>query len=280
MLKLTPWELHSDIWVKRDDLFAQGGVNGSKFRQCLFLFDQRPKDAQLVVTGASALSPQHAIVSTCARIHNMQSHHVIACHDPAAYPSTRLAQRNGAIFHYVKVGYQPALTRAVRQLQLALNQPSFIIPYGITTDDVSKIQAFHEVGAYQVQNLPDVVHTLYVPAGSCNTLVSVLLGLQRQPKNLRRLISVAVGPSKVTWVQLRLSALGVTQLPFEWDHSLSLHDNGYAGYHDKMPETLGTIPLHPTYEGKIWRWLRTHDDLARLQDGHTGFWNVGTVVQA
>jgi hypothetical protein len=54
----------------------------------------------------------------------------------------------------------------------------------------------------------------------------------------------------------------------------------WASYGDKMPETRDGIRFHPTYEGKIVRWLNTtKPDYWTAQDGTTAMWIVGGPVR-
>lgn len=272
--KLTPWELRDGLWIKRDDLFSPawpGGPNGSKLRQLVHLFSYRG-NATHVVTGASALSPQHCMTAYLAHVCGLPITHVVAVKDVTKYPSTAIAAYLGAKFHYVKVGYNPVLQRAVRTLTLP---DSFVVPYGITTEDPERIRSFHAVGAAQVRNIPTEVERLYVPAGSCNTLCSIMVGLCNYPSHVRELISIGIGPSRVDWLQKRLRSLGIDSraYPFHWDHSISLHESGYASYGDKMKEKLGGIDMHPTYEGHVVRYLK--ENVGLPNDGKTGFWVVG-----
>jgi hypothetical protein len=74
----------------------------------------------------------------------------------------------------------------------------------------------------------------------------------------------------------RLAYIGVDvdKLPFKWKH-YSLHDSGYSKYSDHFTgENFDGIKFHPTYEAKMWRWLRNHEPVE--QDGRTGFWIVGS----
>ena len=62
--------------------------------------------------------------------------------------------------------------------------------------------------------------------------------------------------------------------PFKWRH-YSLHDNKYASYSDKFKgEEYDGIEFHPTYEAKMWRWLKEKDDLD--YDDKTAFWIIGS----
>jgi hypothetical protein len=106
-----------------------------------------------------------------------------------------------------------------------------------------------------------------------------MLGLCQHHTNVTKLVSIGIGPDKVEWTTERLQALGVdtTNLPFEWSHKISLHTSKYAEYGDRMPESFGGIDFHPTYEGKMIRWLREREAL-RPDEG-LGFWIVGSEAQ-
>jgi hypothetical protein len=198
--------------------------------------------------------------------------HTVLKHD-----NPRIAAGFGAVFDYANGPYNPILQKMVSDL----TQPkSLVVEYGITVphekypaDDVRK---FHEVGAHQVSNMPDTVSRLIMPAGSCNSLTSLLLGLSRDSKNLDELFTVGIGPDKRSWVRERLKIMNVDveRLPFKWSH-FSLHDTGYSKYSDHFTgEGFDGIKFHPTYEAKIWRWLTHHGHLD--YDDKTAFWIVGS----
>jgi len=280
--RLTPWEERGGVLFKREDLFAplcKNGPNGAKFRQLLHLFARHRGNATHVMTAASVLSPQHSMTAAVAHHYGLPSLHIIGATTPekavANHVNVRVASRFGAKFEAIKVAYNPELQRALERRR---RPDSFVVPYGITTaPDCSEedLRAFHEVGGVQVKNLPEQVETLIVPAGSCNTLTSVIYGLVRHGHgNLRELVSVGIGPDKVAWVQERLTRLGVRPpLPFKWNRRVSLHESGFAAYGDRMPEEYYGLQGHPTYEGKILRWMKRHGVLPPRDKG-LGFWIV------
>jgi hypothetical protein len=155
-----------------------------------------------------------------------------------------------------------------------------VVEYGITVPhdkyDPESVRKFHEVGAHQVSNMPDEVTRLIVPAGSCNSLTSVMLGLLRDSKNVRELFTIGIGPDKLSWVRTRLQYIGldIDNLPFKWRHH-SLHDTGFSKYSDHFKgEQFDGINFHPTYEAKMWRWLTQNNQLN--YDDSTAFWIVGS----
>ena len=77
--------------------------------------------------------------------------------------------------------------------------------------------------------------------------------------------------------RLDLIGVDVNNLPFEWEH-FSLHDTGYSKYSDAFKgETYAGINFHPTYEAKMWRWLKAQDVLGNVlpKNDSVGFWMVG-----
>lgn len=281
MSDLTPWEQREGVWFKREDYYAPlgyGGPNGAKFRQLQHLFQRYRGNAHRVLTGASVLSPQHSMTAVLAAHHGLPSHHVVGSttfETMTRHPNVQVALGFGATFSVIKVGYNPALQAEVRRLT---DPSAFVVPYGITRDHhenpPEQVLAFHEVGARQTANLPPDLKRLIIPAGSCNTLVSVLLGLSRDPGNLLMVYSVGIGPDRREWTRERLRVMGVDpdRLPFRWAER-SLHAEGVT-YGQRVRASFGGIDFHPTYEAKVWRHLREEGLLA--QDGRTGFWIVGS----
>lgn len=281
MNKLTPWEEHDGVMFKREDFYAPlsySGPNGSKLRQLQHLFQRYRGNATHVLTGASVLSPQHSMTAILASYYGLPSRHVVGATTHAAMvrnPNVEVAKGFGAHFEIIPVAFNPALQREVKRLT---RDDSFVVPYGITrchkTYPAEQIYDFHEVGARQVENLPDNVKTLIVPSGSCNTLVSILLGLSRDSRNLETLYAVGIGPDRREWVRERLSVMGVdySKFQFKWrEHSL--HEAGVK-YTDKVKASYGGVVGHPSYEGKVLRHLKEHD---ALQPGKgIGFWIVGS----
>lgn len=183
----------------------------------------------------------------------------------------------GASFEYATGPYNPILQRRVADLK---REDSLVVEYGITVDHnanpADDVRKFHEVGANQTTNTPSDVTKLIVPAGSCNSLTSVFLGLSRDPKNVEEVFTLGIGPDKRGWMRERLAIMGVDvdHLPFSWKHH-SLHDSGYSKYTDQFKgESWSGIEFHSTYEAKMVRWLKENNQWST--DDRTGFWIVGS----
>lgn len=278
---VSPVQDRNGRLYKREDLCALAeGVNGSKLRACDHLIRQGASaGAQRVISAASVLSPQSAMAAILARRYGLRSLIVLGGTRPETafkHRSPALARQHGADFEFISVGYNPSLQR--RAGVLAGTDPrAYWLRYGITTppDATSEdLRAFHRITADQCVNLPDTVRTVVVPFGSGNTGAGVLMGLARHaPRDLERVVLVAIGPDRREWLVNRFSRMGMT-LPRH--RIIDLHGTGYATYGDRMPGTADGIALHPTYEGKVVRYL---DEKApewwTRRDGTTCLWIVG-----
>ena len=279
---LTPWEEHQGTWFKREDYFAPlgyGGPNGSKMRQLIWYMNRFREGKTHVLTGASIQSPQLSMSAIVGAHYGLKCRQVVYSkpHTVLTHENPRIAAGFGAVFEYVNGPYNPIIQRRVADL----TQPtSLVVEYGITvphkTHPAEDVLKFHEVGANQVRNLPEHLRNLIAPAGSCNSLCSILLGLSRNPKNIDNLFTLGIGPDKRKWVRERMAIMGVDidHLPFRWNH-FSLHDTGFSRYSDKFKgESFDGINFHPTYEAKMWRWLRQNNGIGF--NDRSGFWIVGS----
>ena len=312
---LTPIEERGTLRYKREDYFAPlgyGGINGAKLRQLIFLihsYVESGGDAG-VLTGASVLSPQLSMSALVARHFELPTTLVLGATKPESairHENVAIAAAAGAEFIFTPVGFNPALQRAVRELHA---HPSFAaryrLCYGITTPEEAgdaAIEAFHRVGARQVDNVPADVHTIVLPAGSCNSCTSVLYGLARNPPaGLRRVVLFGIGPTRLQWIEDRLDAISrVTGLAVgSWyrrlyhDHPalqedvqsdtgevllehFDLHSTGFASYQDRMPWARDGIDFHPTYEGKLFAYMAQQpQQFEWLDAGGVLFWIVGS----
>lgn len=314
---LTPFEKHQGIWWKRDDYFAPlgyGGPNGSKLRQLLHLIDNYVKTGanKGVITGASILSPQLSMSSLVAKHYELPMVIVLG----GTKPETSIKAENvyisaeaGAQFFYTPVAYNPAIQHNVKKIQAEHYSDYYKVCYGITTPEDSSpagITAFHEVGAYQVKNLPAHIKTLAVPMGSANSCVSVLYGIAKyRPAALEKVVLFGIGPTRLDHIEYRLRKIeeetGLEILDLfkrKYHHNrdeendyqtggqiliehFNLHATKYASYTDKMPYRLkdGSISFHPTYEGKCLSYMDSNPgyfDWYHNPDGTAAFWIVGS----
>lgn len=278
---LTPVENHDGVFYKLEQEFAPlgpGGPNGSKCRQLIWLMNRFRKNKTHVLSGASIQSPQLLMSAAIGAHYGLPSRLVVYSRPSTIlkHPSPQIAAGFGAVFEYVNGPYNPIIQKRVHDLT---KEDSLVVPYGITvpheTSDPEDVLKFHEVGAHQVSNIPEEIRTLIMPAGSCNSICSVILGLSRDSKNIDKMIAMQIGPNKKEWLKSRLSVMGVdiNKLPFKivWH---SLHDTKFASYSQHMPETVSGIEMHGVYEGKIVRYMKQNGWIK--PDNKTLFWIVGS----
>lgn len=285
MSDLTPCELRGGIWWKREDLYRiePYGVNGSKLRACQHLLTRAAARGDLmeVVSASSVLSPQAAMAAVVAEQLGLECEIIVGAttrEKAAKHKSIAIALDAGAIVTSVPVAYNTYLQK--RAAEAALRPGAWRLPYGITTPveaPLEDVEAFLQVGGAQVANLPDEVETLVLPFGSANTACGVLYGLHdHRPANLRQIILVEIGPSRREWAEDRLESVGraMWNLGVKLEY-ITLHEV-WASYGDRMPETMEDIVFHPTYEGKMIRWLNlVRPEWWMCRDGTTCFWIVG-----
>lgn len=278
MTALTPFEQRDGRWFKREDLHrSTTGVNGAKYRACQFLVGEAERaGATAVTTAASVRSPQHAIVATVAAEYGLPSYHVVGATHPTAarkHVSVRTAMGLGAQFHYIGCAYNASLQPAAERLRVDI-PGAYMVHYGITTPpgaSPSDIRRFAEVGAAQVENMPEEITELAVPFGSANSATGVLLGLSRL-RRPPRVHLMGIGPDRRKWCRERLVSIGadVSRLTVE-HHDLTTRYR----YSDTVKASASGIRLHGTYEAKVWRWLSDErPDWFRRERG-AGLWIVG-----
>ena len=281
-MDLTPFELRNGRWYKREDLHrGPAGVNGSKLRACDHLISRAAgTGARRVISAASVLSPQNAMASILAARYGMTCTIVAGGTTERTafrHRSMQTARSTGADFEFIKVGYNPALQAHAKQLAAA-DPTAYWLQYGITPPPSAtrhELFDFHWTAGAQVENLPARVRTLVIPFGSGNTGAGVLLGLSKFEPMLERIVLVCIGPDRQPWLRNRLNTLGLPGHGNWWE-TIDLHGSGYATYGDRMPGTADGITLHPTYEGKVVRYLDEHaPDWWTRRDGSTALWIVG-----
>jgi len=269
---LTPVQKTGGMFFKRDDLFSPDGVHsGSKFRQLIWLFSRKPYPG--VASGAVTGSPQLPMVAACAAHYGMKCVQLTGSRKNMAASGERL----GAQTVLVNPGYGPLLNK--RASDYAREHGFLHIETNIT--ESKDIEPFHRVGAQQVQNIPDTVETLILPAGSRNSATSILYGLKLfPPKRLKRIIFMNIHPNlarKEKWMWDRLKVCGVSALPYEIQ-TFDCFKDGWTNYSKQIKFDLNGIQFHPRYESKVWCYMRTHPDFRKARPfiNHKSlFWIIG-----
>lgn len=282
---ITPVELRGGIWWKREDYNRNVyGVNGSKFRACRHLLTQAMAAGFTHVVSAQATaSPQSSICATLAKELGMECTIVVGASKPETaikHPNIAIAMAAGANLDTgCRVAYNGTLQPYGARLAKELG--AYQLPYAISPPAGSDVEAFLQVNAPQVANLPDGVERLVLPFGSANTACGIFYGLHDQrPSSLRDVYLMEIGPNRREWARERLESVGRgLELPGVRVHFITLHEV-WASYSDRMPETMEGIHFHPHYEGKMIRWLNlVQPEWWTRRDGTTAFWIVGGEIR-
>jgi hypothetical protein len=304
---LTPVQQIGQMYFKREDFFAPlgyGGINGSKLRQAILLVkDYTDKGGKgIVISGASVKSPQLPMGTAVATHFGLDSLHVIGATKESTamnHENVKMATWFGAKFKIIKVGYNPCLQSEVRNIISTPKSDYYYLNYGITTDKdcgVNDLVKFHMLGAAQTENIPDHIQNLIIPAGSCNSCTSVLLGLMlNPPQNLMNIHLIGISPSKLGFMWNRLKKMGEAMdinllnfnKQFQNDDFIcnpdgdafnlyyhDLHGTGFTTYQDEMKFHYGGIDFHPTYEGKCMSYIALEHSY--LISDKTLFWIIGS----
>ena len=307
LYSLTPVEKHGPIFLKREDMFAPLGsnsINGSQLRQLIWLFLQADRKIDSVTSGAVQGSPQHAMVSACAKHYGMRCVQFTGGNGVKKSDMVHIAETFGAEVRYVNPGYAATLNAKAKALAEAEN--CLHIQTNITVDSPPLlVREFHKVGSEQVRNIPDHIETLMVPAGSCNSAVSVLYGVSRfRPRSLKRVILFGIGshgsrdPNYVLQ-RLRVVDPEAAKLflpcfihdkekepqvegfpPYDLIH-YNLNGTGFCKYEQMMPFTHWGVELHGRYEAKCFTYMSRHPKIfEQYMNDRTCFWIVGSQPRA
>lgn len=302
---LTPVEKIGDIYFKREDKFAPlgfGSINGSKLRQCIWLVHEwvRTKNIRGVVSGSVVGSPQHPFISSICKHYGIGCLIVTGSKNYQSHKNMQLAEENGAQFHITNIGYAKALQS--KSFKLAKLLPNHeVLETNITVDErinsPERVEAFHKVGSYQVNNIPDHIETLIIPCGSCNSVTSILYGIVlNKPKSLKRILLMGIGNNgsyHLDYIPRRLKIIsGVLgkDLNNTFDYTFfkdrnkagievihhNLNGSGFCTYECWMPFSYSGIELHPRYEGKVFNYMKSKpNEFEKYMNDKTLFWVVG-----
>ena len=259
---ITPVELHEDIWLKREDLYrAPSGANGSKYRAAQAIL--RGINPPAVVTAASVRSPQHIITATVAAELGIPCTVVVGgTKRPLDHPSVRAAAELGAEVTVGAVGYNTYLQSYGRDI--AQLTGAFQMPYGLACPpELDPWEVFAST-ARQASALPAEVTTLVVPFGSTNTALGILMGLPT---------GIAVKFVSVGNVTLESFAEQARRLNVPYPADVEFTKVPWS-YSESRRGAIGSVKLHPTYEGKVLAHLDAEKP-SWWRAENTALWVVG-----
>lgn len=235
---VTPVERAGDYWLKRDDLFCVGGVQGGKVRTCWHL----AQGAKGLTTAGSRMSPQCNIVAHVAKALG------IPCriHVPSGDLSPELvaAQEAGAEVVQHRPGYNSVIIARARED--AAERGWLEIPFGMECWEAVRQTAT------QAATIPTQAKRLVVPVGSGMSLAGILTGMKAAGITMPVLgVQVGADPTE------RLNAYA----PEGWAEMVTLVKSE-LDYHAEAPETiLADVKLDPIYEAKCIPFMEPGDCL-------------------
>ncbi len=258
--ELTPITRNEGCYYKGEDLFRpfeDSPINGTKLRQCIWLIKNLTMTKTGVISAASVRSPQLPMVARVAKAFGKTCRLVIGSSNletaKRENKMVALADTYGVEWIQSKCAYNSALQAAAKKSKF---NNEFMLEYGISTTHPDFWLEFYSFGGRQVKNIPQEVNTIIMTAGSCNSILSVMIGLW----NERRLHKfkfklIGVGPSKYQMLKARFEYATKDSLPEDQIEYIGLHEMKVYKYEDKQPFEYDGITFHPTYEGKMMKWL-------------------------
>lgn len=270
---LTPIEEHDGVLYKRDDLFMPFPgemLNGGKVRQAINLIYQnldliRNEYHNQVATTCQKDSPQGMIVSRVAKAYN------IGCFVGYGNISSKtlaentfiqhIRQNDGIVESIINQGFDNAITSRLKKLQEAgTGKNFFIIKFGI---DVEKNPIVVVCIADQVKNIPNELDNLVIPTGSGITAGSVLRGIKKHKKKIKKIYVVHISGmdriKKINSLEGKVPYIYVKGTGFRYSRKVKVNiSDGFV--------------LDEIYEAKAYDWMLHNID---IRNEKTLFWCVG-----
>lgn len=232
--QITPVREYGGVLVKRDDLFAVGGIRGGKVRTCLGLATQ-PTLADGLITAGARRSPQCAIVARVAEALGIPAR----VHMPAGgeTPESIYAANHGAEVIRHKAGYNTVIIKRARDD--TVEHPGWReIPFGMECEEAAA-NAARQAAALPYGDFERVV----VPVGSGMTMAGVLRGVAGRAEVLGVAVGADPEPRIARWA------------PF---YVYALRRSAHA-YHTPVHGSLDGLVLDEIYEAKALPYLGRGD---------------------
>ena len=304
--ELTPIELKVEdgrsMHFKRDDYFAPlgyGGINGSKLRQALYLGSKqiKDKDWDVILTGATSISPQLPMTCALAKYYGLPS---MGLTSAKTSDMLEISRGFGGKFEKTKVAYNTYVQKKMNEMKTDLEAQGykpFMYHYGLTIDfdnsPVEDIKEFYNVGANQVRSLIGTeIEDLIIALGSSNSATAIMYGLLKNHKELpiKTFHLIGVGPNTYEKLMTRLTLLASYEgielsSVFNFNHDTDepnlinvkhyeTHSKKLWEYTDRIYEKFSDVDLHYTYEGKMLRFMKIFTP--ELIKESSCFWIIGS----
>uniref|UniRef100_A0AAU8L0A8 Threonine deaminase n=1 Tax=Serratia phage Kevin TaxID=3161161 RepID=A0AAU8L0A8_9CAUD len=278
LFTLTPNELHKNpetgqrVWFKREDYFAplsdyangRQGINGSKLRQAIWLMQQHilQGGSPDIVHGTVMGSPQSPMATAVSRHFGGKTTTVLGATKPNTCMKAEMVEMSawfGSEFNFVGSGYNTVIQPRCLSLLSETKPDAYYLEYGITLDHEKhssrRLADFHALGGHQVQNIPDHITDLIIPAGSCNSTCSIMTGLAMHPKpNLKNVWLIGIGPNRLKFIEDRLDIIGrELGLPHIRNWVRDYRDNPDFGTDKKASGAKSTNVMHLLFSDKTLR---------------------------
>lgn len=265
LYEMTPVQLIEDgdlkMHFKRGDFFAPlgyGGINGDKLRVAIWLMTEHLKNGGSpdIIHGTVVGSPQSPMATAVSRHFGGETITVLGATKPETaikHDMVSMSAWFGSKFDIVGSGYNSTIQPRAKKLVQESSKKPFYLEYGITTDHkietntAERVRDFHTVGAYQVKNIPKDVSRLVIPAGSCNSCMSVLLGLALWPQeHVKEVHLIGIGPNRIRWIEERLRLIKST------DPALFRKLDTFDRLYTDSPELMPGAEEKTRHTNKLW----------------------------
>jgi len=272
--ELTPIHEHNGIYYKRDDLFKPfpgEELNGGKLRQAINLISSnldliRSDYHGKVATTGAIDSPQGLIITRVAAYYNLKSFVAFGNIGEEALRENNFIQQTrhfgGEVKSIYGIAFDDRLMPELRKLQQADEGNNFlIVKFGI---DIEKNPCGIDCIADQVENLPDDLVNLVIPAGSGITSGAILRGIKKFNKKVKNIYIVHVSGKD------RQETIDKIAPGAEYKYYA---DKTYKIHHIKRRVRVREdFYLDSIYEAKAYEWMLKN---VYYDSEKTLFWVVG-----
>ncbi len=270
---ITPIEEYDGIYFKRDDLFRPFGLeplNGGKLRQAINLIaynlDKIRSDYHgKVATMGAVDSPQGLIVTRVANHYGLKCNVFYGNIGDAIKENQFIRHTRffgGEVESILGIAFDNRLLPEVQKLQnYGSGNNFFLIKFGI---NIEEYPYGIDCIADQVQNIPDDIEHLVIPAGSGISAGSILRGIKKYNKQIAKISVVHVSGRDR---QDKIKEIAGNDILFKY------HEDIKISHHKKVKRFITHVfELDQIYEAKVYEWLLRRGD---YKTEKTLFWVVG-----